>query len=305
MVDNYLRQGDTHNQDEKIKRSTKRKYSIKDYTGDKIGSLTILCRYELSEDDTAITAKWEAVCDCGEICVISHKQVSGRKKTTCGCGIRNPRYLPGNKFNLLTIVREGPKVEYSNGSKVRQVWCSCECGNPELTLVRTSNLTSGNTTSCGCIGRERRRTHGMSNTRTYQIWEGMKRRCRPDLKEMFPHHAGKGVTYCSKWETFEGFYEDMGPAPDDMSLDRIDFDGNYEKSNCRWASSSVQGYNKGIDPNNTSGRTGVSWYSHAGVWSSEIHVDGKHLRLGTFSRFEDAVRAREKAELEYYGWNKE
>jgi len=284
---------------------SRRKYPLRDYTGTVIKFLTIEGRHEPKEDDTADTAKWRAVCACGNRCIITHKQVTGKKKTTCGCAMRSTKFQSGNKYAKLTIVKEGPKVEYPDGSKVRQVWCKCDCGNPELTLVRTNNLTSGNTTSCGCVGEERRKTHGMSNTRAYQIWEGMKRRCRPDLAEVFPYHAGKGITYCSKWETFEGFYEDMGEAPDNMSLDRIDVNGNYEKSNCRWASWSVQGYNKGLDPNNTSGKSGVSWYSSCEMWSAEIHVEGKHIRLGLFSKFEDAVKAREEAELKYYGWNKE
>ena len=134
----------------------------------------------------------------------------------------------------------------------------------------------------------------------------MKRRCRPDLKELYPYHAGKGITYDPKWETFEGFYEDMKEGySDELSLDRIFGDKNYTKDNCRWTNLSVQGYNKGIDPNNTSGKTGVSFYSSQQMWSAEIHCNGKHIRLGMFSNFEDAVKAREAAEIKYYGWNKD
>ena len=133
----------------------------------------------------------------------------------------------------------------------------------------------------------------------------MKRRCRERLKESFPYHAGKGVTVCERWDSFENFFSDMGECPDGLSLDRIDVNGNYEPSNCRWATNSLQGYNKGIDPNNTSGKSGVSFYSRLGKWSSEIHVDGEHIRLGIFSNFEDAVKARKEAELKYYGFNKE
>lgn len=286
-----------------------RKYKLKDYSDVEIGLLKIIGRHEPKADDTSLTAKWYAECACGGSCVLDHKQVSGKKKTTCGCGIRSLNYQAGSKFGRLTIVKEGPKVVYENG-QVRQVWCKCDCGNPELTLVRTPNLISGNTMSCGCFGDESRKTHGLSNTRTYQIHEGMLRRCKPELAEQFPYHAGKGISVCADWNPrlggcFENFYRDMGAAPEGMSLDRIDVDGDYSKDNCRWASNSVQGYNKGLDPNNTSGKSGVSFYTSQGKWSAEIHVENEHIRLGMFFNFEDAVKAREEAELRYYGWNKQ
>lgn len=286
-----------------------RKYKLKDYCGIKIGYLTITERFEPQESDTALTAKWKASCVCGDTCILEHKQVTGKKKLNCGCGLRCTHYLPGNKYGRLTIVNEGPKLDYSYGS-VGQVWCECDCGNSELTLVRKNNLISGNTTSCGCVGDESRKTHGLSDTRTYQIHEGMLRRCKPELAWQFPYHAGKGIQVCDDWNPraggcFENFYRDMGEAPEGMSLDRIDVAGNYCKENCRWATNSVQGYNKGLDPNNTSGKSGVSFYTKQGKWSAEIHVENQHIRLGMFSKFEDAVRAREDAELTYYGWNKQ
>lgn len=277
-----------------------RRYKIKDYSGYTNKFLTFIERHEPKDDDTAITTMWKALCICGNECVVNHKLV--RKKTTCGCAIRTTKYQAGNKYGLLTIVSEGPKAEYLGK---RQVWCKCDCGNEALTLVPTNNLVSGNTTSCGCVGIESRKTHGMSHTRTYQIHEGMLRRCRPDLAEDFPYHAGKGIKVCEEWRSFEAFFADMGECPDGLSLDRIDPNGNYEKDNCRWATNSWQGYNKGLDPNNSSGKSGVSWYTQNEKWSAEIHVENQHIRLGMFPNFEDAVKAREEAELKYYGWNKQ
>lgn len=283
---------------------------LKDCTGTILGLLTVVGKADPVSDDNAKTTKWLANCICGKGVVLTHRQVIGKKKNSCGCGLRSTKYQPGNKYGLLTIVSEGQKVSYPDGSQVRQVWCRCDCGNPEMTLVRTNNLQSGNTSSCGCVGEASRKTHGLSNSRTYQIHEGMLRRCRPDLAEAFPYHAGRGIEVCERWNprlggSFENFYEDMGPAPEGMSLDRIDVNGNYEKSNCRWASNSVQGYNKALDPNNTSGKSGVSFYTAQGKWSAEIHVENQHIRLGMFINFEDAVAAREAAELKYYGWTKE
>lgn len=269
-------------------------YKLTNMTNRKIGLLTVT--EKISSDGTADGTVWKAVCYCGGSIELSHKTITGKKKKNCGCGIRKTG-LEGAQYGKLTLVDESPKKDDSG---IRIVSVKCSCGTDSF-YVRLNNLTSGNTTSCGC----QQGTHKMSNTRTYQIWEGMKRRCRPDLAETYPYHAGKGITYCDEWSKFENFFSDMGEAPENMSLDRIDVNGNYEPSNCRWTTNSVQGYNKGLDPNNTSGKSGVSFYNQQGKWSAEIHVNNEHIRLGMFMNFEDAVKAREAAELKYYGWNKE
>lgn len=288
--------------------SSKRKYKLKDYSGKTLSKLTILRRNNTSEEDTALTATWLAHCSCGNEVVLTHKEVSGRKKRTCGCGLRTSKYDPGCTYGELTIIKEGPKSKVKGGYK-RQVWCKCSCGNPDLTLVATNNLVSGNTTSCGCYGKGRRIKHGMSSSRTYTIWEGMLRRCRPENSEMFPHHAGKGITVCAEWDTrfggsFENFFKDMGEAPEGLSLDRKDYRGNYCRDNCRWADNSLQGYNKGLAPNNRSGKSGVSFYVKMGKWSAEIYVNNEHIRLGYFTDKEDAIAARKAAEIKYFGFNK-
>lgn len=271
-----------------------RVYKLMDLTGRKFGLLTVV--EKVSTNGTVDGTVWRAQCYCGGTIDIPHKTVTGKKKLNCGCGIRKTG-LEGTQYGKLTLVDESPKKDASG---VRVVSVECSCGIDSF-YVRLNNLTSGNTTSCGC----QQGTHKMSNTRTYQIWEGMKRRCRPDLYETYPYHSGRGITVCDEWDKFENFYADMGLAPNDMSLDRIDVNGNYCKENCRWATNSIQGYNKGLDPNNTSGKSGVSFYKQAGKWSAEIHVNNEHIRLGMFVNFEDAVKAREAAELKYYGWNKE
>ena len=246
------------------------------------------------------THRYKCECECGNYKVVAKAKIlQNRMPKSCGCTKQSActKYNPGDKYGLLTILEEAPRNELNDK---RNVLCVCTCGNK--LIVATNNLASGYTKSCGCL----RGTHGMSSTRTYNIWEGMLRRCKPENKEMFPYHAGKGIKVCEAWKkSFETFYADMGEAPDNMSLDRIDNNGDYTPSNCRWTTASIQGYNKGLDPNNTSGKAGVSFYQQQGKWSAEIHVDGKHIRLGLFGSFEDAVQARIEGELVYYGWRKE
>ena len=120
------------------------------------------------------------------------------------------------------------------------------------------------------------------------------------------HYGGRGISYDPRWESFEVFWEDMSEGySEHLELDRIDPNGNYCKENCRWVGRSLQSYNKRLDPNNTSGKSGVSFSKLTGKWHAYIDFEGKRINLKLHETFEEAVRVRELAEIEYFGFNKE
>jgi len=89
------------------------------------------------------------------------------------------------------------------------------------------------------------KTHGMTGTRIYRIWDGMKRRCDNPKMTGYEHYGGGGISYCERWGKFENFYADMGLPPTDRhSIDRIDSKRGYYKENCRWATMLEQAANK-------------------------------------------------------------
>lgn len=150
----------------------------------------------------------------------------------------------GERYGRLTIVREVEPVG-SKHKRVRRFLCRCDCGN-EI-ICRLPNLKSGTTRSCGCyrkfVASNRRDCHHLNNTRIYRIWCGMKRRCYNKHNEHFDRYGGRGIIVCDEWKTnFMNFYDwDMSNGYDDkLSIDRINNEGNYEPSNCRWANQKQQ-----------------------------------------------------------------
>lgn len=155
--------------------------------------------------------------------------------------------LVGQTFGRLTVKhRDTSRPRASYGRRVYWV-CGCECGVD--ISCSAHELRSGDTKSCGCLQRERRRAacrrHGLSKTPTYYSWQAAKERCHNPNNAKFTEYGGRGIQVCERWRSsFDAFLDDMGKRPRGMTLDRIRNDGNYEPGNCRWATPAEQARNK-------------------------------------------------------------
>lgn len=159
---------------------------------------------------------------------------------------RKPKQdIADQRFGLLTALWPAASAKgWTSRSQSRRPWlCKCACGNRKDVPER--DLLDGVTRHCGCLSRQGNFTHGLSRTREYRIWGGMKERCYRPKRKGYECYGGRGIKMCDAWrDDFLCFYLDMGPAPPGLSIDRINNDGNYEPGNCRWATYTVQNNNK-------------------------------------------------------------
>lgn len=157
----------------------------------------------------------------------------------------------GTRFGRLTVTGEW-ETRKSGRSKIAFHKCICDCGNE--VWVRGTGLRYGSTLSCGCYRTEQRvkivKKHNLSNTRLYRIWNDMRTRCNKKYDDHYSDYGGRGIKVCSEWDNtndgFQNFYEwSMANGySDDLSIDRMNNDGNYEPSNCRWVTQAIQNRNK-------------------------------------------------------------
>lgn len=149
--------------------------------------------------------------------------------------MRDYSYLYGKKIGKWTII--GPYKTLDDDHM--QIYAECECGKRKYVRIRF--LKIGQSKSCGC---KRTYKHGKTKTKIYRIWLGMIKRCYGINSHSYKRYGGRGIKVCKRWHKFENFYADMGERPDGKSLDRINNNKGYSKSNCRWADIYTQANNR-------------------------------------------------------------
>lgn len=172
-----------------------------------------------------------------------------RRFCSCDCSHKSRVVdLTGQRFGRLVAVEA---TERRNGN-CAIVWrCLCNCGNEHF--AASCCLRNGHTKSCGCLqkeqgaqnGRKSRTTHGMSKSAEYEVWKAMNQRCKNSNNKDYKNYGGRGIKVCERWSSsFEAFYEDMGPCPEGMSIDRRDNDSGYTPKNCRYTTDKKQANNR-------------------------------------------------------------
>lgn len=191
---------------------------------------------------------WECQCDCGNKTVVAGNHLRDGETKSCGClGGGKLVDITGRTFGNLLVLRRG-----ENSPDKKAMWvCKCMiCGNE--VCVASYPLRHGKSNPCPC---SRKRfdgenspsyIHGESHTRLHNIWTGMLNRCRNPNTERYKNYGGRGISVCDEWHNYLNFrdWALSNGYKEDLSIDRIDVDGNYEPQNCRWIPMREQAKNR-------------------------------------------------------------
>lgn len=196
----------------------------------------------------------------------------------------------GDRYGNLVIVKEIEPHITPCGTIRRRFLCKCDCGN---TTTRTLvNLNKGNFHSCGCVDRERignlnrKYTDEQRNSFLYSTWHGMRQRCLDPNSSHYKYYGERGITICDEWmNDYTKFYDwcIANGATKELTIDRIDVNGNYEPSNCRWVDTIIQANNKNQN--------------------RFIEYNGNKLTIMQWSRKTGIKEATIRMRLDKYGYN--
>jgi hypothetical protein len=181
--------------------------------------------------------------------------------------------IEGMTFGYLKALSQSGVKHYGKDKEPRSIWsCKClSCGNIDTYIG--SELTQGKVSHCGCMKEYPNKTHGDSNSKYYFAWQSMISRCKNPNHMSYKNYGARGIDVCERWLKYENFKEDMGDRPEGMSLDRIDNDGNYEPSNCKWSTRTEQCRNKRTNRNITlrgMTKTLSGWAEELGLEQSSL-----------------------------------
>lgn len=254
--------------------------------GQRFGMLEVIKRDGTTSDGEAT---WICKCDCGNIKSIRGSVLVKKNGTkSCGCLIGNPVDLTGDRYGTLTVIKQS-----ENKGKKKMWLCRCDCGNE--VIVSGGNLRNGHTQHCLECGYKlmgtSRTTHGKSKHPLFGVWADIIARCEDEKEKAYKDYGGRGISICEEWrKDFQKFYDwsmENGYKKG-LQIDRINNDGNYEPSNCRWVTRIVNANNKRSN----------KFIEHNGErktiaeWARYYNVNYKNL-WGNLSRgdsLEEAVR---------------
>lgn len=215
-----------------------------DVTGQRYGALVAIRPSELRHRNSV---NWLFKCDCGNEVIYPINSVRAGREKSCGCRInkkapkpRESTLKPGDQFGDLTVVKIVGK--HTDGHFMSEV--KCKCG--EVFAIRDSLIRCGRITRCKKCSSEALKTHGMTDTPLFHCWQSMRSRCyNPNNKE-YKHYGARGISVCPEWKDSRTFIEWAlnNGYKEGLTIDRIDVNGNYEPSNCRWTTMLRQARNK-------------------------------------------------------------
>lgn len=208
--------------------------------------------------------------------------------------------LSGKRFGKLTAI----KIAGMTQNRKTMWLCKCDCGN--LCKVIRGHLLNGHTKSCGCIKTEKAKVmftkHGKCNSKLYHVWASMKQRCCDSGCKSYKNYGGRGIKLCKEWLDFQTFYDwaMLTGYRNGLTIDRIDNNGNYEPSNCRWVTVKVQNENKRSNifityKNQT--KTLNEWSEDIGIPYKTLWNRVQTLRWNVYEALEKPSRGRGQRRL--------